>query len=143
MRVVNAFRSSQYNNVKKPESNRNSFHEFMQGPEFHLNDSVHSVDDTDDDSASSSSKNHVAPAPDPVLTPTAVLRPQAPPRPRRNSRPNDRQLSLPASIHCNSNNSNNNNNNSSSSSNATSETAVLRQIANSASPRPPSLETWL
>ncbi|CAL8369267.1 unnamed protein product [Lota lota] len=130
MRVVKAFRSSQCNDIKKPES-RNSIHEFMQPPEFLLNESVrsiHSIDETDEDSASSSSKNPVGSSPDPALTPTTP-RPQPPPRSRRSSQPNTRQQSLPATLNCNNN------------SNA--EAAVHRQIANSASPRPPNLETWL
>ncbi|CAL8280717.1 unnamed protein product [Boreogadus saida] len=154
MRVVKAFRSSQYNDVRKPQS-RNSIHDFMQPPECLPNESVrsiHSIDETDEDSASSSSRNPVGSSPDPVgsspaLTPTSP-RPQPPPRPRRSSRPNTRQQSLPASLNCN--------NNSSAEAAAAprhlataacprppSAAAAPRHLATAACPRPPSAETWL
>ncbi|XP_056468260.1 plasma membrane calcium-transporting ATPase 3a [Gadus chalcogrammus] len=146
MRVVKAFRSSQYNDVRKPQS-RNSIHDFMQPPECLPNESdrsIHSIDETDEDSASSSSRNPVgsSPAPvgsspdpvgsspDPALTPTSP-RPQPPPRPRRSSRPNTRQQSLPAVLNCNNNNG------------STEAAAATRHAPNAARPRPPSAETWL
>uniref|UniRef100_A0A8C5AXD3 Calcium-transporting ATPase n=1 Tax=Gadus morhua TaxID=8049 RepID=A0A8C5AXD3_GADMO len=146
MRVVKAFRSSQYNDVRKPQS-RNSIHDFMQPPECLPNESdrsIHSIDETDEDSASSSSRNPVgsSPAPvgsspdpvgsspDPALTPTSP-RPKPPPRPRRSSRPNTRQQSLPAVLNCNNNNG------------SAEAAAATRHAPNAARPRPPSAETWL
>ncbi|CAL8254689.1 unnamed protein product [Arctogadus glacialis] len=150
MRVVKAFRSSQYNDVRKAQS-RNSIHDFMQPPECLPNESVrsiHSIDETDEDSASSSSRNPVGSSPnpvgsdpdpvgsspdpvgsspDPALTPTSP-RPQPPPRPRRSSRPNTRQQSLPASLNCNNNNG------------SAEAAAAPRHLATAACPRPPSAE---
>ncbi|KAM4582381.1 plasma membrane calcium-transporting ATPase 2 isoform 3-T7 [Fundulus diaphanus] len=53
IRVVNAFRSSLYEGLEKPDS-RTSIHNFMTHPEFRIDDSTPSIpliDDTDDDSA--------------------------------------------------------------------------------------------
>ncbi|XP_024860032.1 plasma membrane calcium-transporting ATPase 2 isoform X2 [Kryptolebias marmoratus] len=53
IRVVNAFRSSLYEGLEKPDS-RTSIHNFMTHPEFKIDDSTPSIpliDDTDDDSA--------------------------------------------------------------------------------------------
>lgn len=53
IRVVNAFRSSLYEGLEKPDS-RSSIHNFMTHPEFRIDDSTPSIpliDDTDDDSA--------------------------------------------------------------------------------------------
>ncbi|KAF0034473.1 hypothetical protein F2P81_012231 [Scophthalmus maximus] len=53
IRVVNAFRSSLYEGLEKPDS-RTSIHNFMTHPEFRIEDSTPSlplIDDTDDDSA--------------------------------------------------------------------------------------------
>nr|XP_057910516.1 plasma membrane calcium-transporting ATPase 2 isoform X1 [Doryrhamphus excisus]XP_057910517.1 plasma membrane calcium-transporting ATPase 2 isoform X1 [Doryrhamphus excisus]XP_057910518.1 plasma membrane calcium-transporting ATPase 2 isoform X1 [Doryrhamphus excisus] len=53
IRVVNAFRSSLYEGLEKPDS-RTSIHNFMTQPEFRIEDSTPSIpliDDTDDDSA--------------------------------------------------------------------------------------------
>lgn len=53
IRVVNAFRSSLYEGLEKPDS-RSSIHNFMTHPEFRIEDSKPSIpliDDTDDDSA--------------------------------------------------------------------------------------------
>lgn len=53
IRVVNAFRSSLYEGLEKPDS-RSSIHNFMTHPEFRIEDSTPSIpliDDTDDDSA--------------------------------------------------------------------------------------------
>lgn len=51
--MVNAFRSSLYEGLEKPDS-RSSIHNFMTHPEFRIDDSTPSIpliDDTDDDSA--------------------------------------------------------------------------------------------
>lgn len=53
IRVVNAFRSSLYEGLEKPDS-RTSIHNFMTQPEFRIEDSTPSlplIDDMDDDSA--------------------------------------------------------------------------------------------
>nr|XP_040059801.1 plasma membrane calcium-transporting ATPase 2 isoform X2 [Gasterosteus aculeatus aculeatus] len=53
IRVVNAFRSSLYEGLEKPDS-RSSIHNFMTHPEFRIEDSTPNIpliDDTDDDSA--------------------------------------------------------------------------------------------
>uniref|UniRef100_A0A3P9I1H2 Calcium-transporting ATPase n=1 Tax=Oryzias latipes TaxID=8090 RepID=A0A3P9I1H2_ORYLA len=53
IRVVNAFRSSLYEGLEKPDS-KTSIHNFMSHPEFRIDDSTPSIpliDDTDDDSA--------------------------------------------------------------------------------------------
>uniref|UniRef100_A0A668VVL4 Calcium-transporting ATPase n=1 Tax=Oreochromis aureus TaxID=47969 RepID=A0A668VVL4_OREAU len=53
IRVVNAFRSSLYEGLEKPDS-RTSIHNFMTHPEFRIEDSTPNIpliDDTDDDSA--------------------------------------------------------------------------------------------
>ncbi|XP_047202372.1 plasma membrane calcium-transporting ATPase 2 isoform X2 [Girardinichthys multiradiatus] len=53
IRVVNAFRSSLYEGLEKPDS-RTSIHNFMTHPEFRIDDSTPSIpliDDMDDDSA--------------------------------------------------------------------------------------------
>ncbi|XP_034388454.1 plasma membrane calcium-transporting ATPase 2 isoform X2 [Cyclopterus lumpus] len=53
IRVVNAFRSSLYEGLEKPDS-RSSIHNFMTQPEFRIEDSTPNIpliDDTDDDSA--------------------------------------------------------------------------------------------
>ncbi|XP_039653416.1 plasma membrane calcium-transporting ATPase 2 isoform X4 [Perca fluviatilis] len=53
IRVVNAFRSSLYEGLEKPDP-RSSIHNFMTHPEFRIEDSTPSIpliDDTDDDSA--------------------------------------------------------------------------------------------
>ncbi|XP_067360379.1 plasma membrane calcium-transporting ATPase 2 isoform X1 [Channa argus] len=53
IRVVNAFRSSLYEGLEKPDS-RPSIHNFMTHPEFRIEDSTPNIpliDDTDDDSA--------------------------------------------------------------------------------------------
>ncbi|KAM9759912.1 plasma membrane calcium-transporting ATPase 2 isoform 5-T9 [Menidia menidia] len=53
IRVVNAFRSSLYEGLEKPDS-RTSIHNFMAQPEFRIEDSTPNIpliDDTDDDSA--------------------------------------------------------------------------------------------
>ncbi|KAF3856130.1 hypothetical protein F7725_016853 [Dissostichus mawsoni] len=53
IRVVNAFRSSLYEGLEKPDS-RSSIHNFMSHPEFRIEDSTPNlplIDDTDDDSA--------------------------------------------------------------------------------------------
>jgi len=53
IRVVNAFRSSLYEGLEKPDS-RTSIHNFMTQPEFRIEDSTPNIpliDDTDDDSA--------------------------------------------------------------------------------------------
>ncbi|XP_056293678.1 plasma membrane calcium-transporting ATPase 2 isoform X1 [Pseudoliparis swirei] len=53
IRVVNAFRSSLYEGLEKPDS-RSSIHNFMTHPEFRIEDStpdIPLIDDTDDDSA--------------------------------------------------------------------------------------------
>lgn len=53
IRVVNAFRSSLYEGLEKPDS-RSSIHNFMTHPEFRIEDSTPNIpliDDTDNDSA--------------------------------------------------------------------------------------------
>lgn len=53
IRVVNAFRSSLYEGLEKPDS-RTSIHNFMTQPEFRIEDSTPNIpliDDMDDDAA--------------------------------------------------------------------------------------------
>ncbi|XP_034064548.1 LOW QUALITY PROTEIN: plasma membrane calcium-transporting ATPase 3b [Gymnodraco acuticeps] len=110
MRVVKAFRSSQYEGREKPESH-NSIHNFMAHPEFLINDLIHNIpliDDTDvDDESELSRYQHLHPAlrkpPPPPAQPPARVHPTRP----------YRQYSLPVTP-CNRNNNNNNNSSSSS-----------------------------
>ncbi|XP_041955243.1 plasma membrane calcium-transporting ATPase 3-like isoform X1 [Alosa sapidissima] len=103
IRVVNAFRSSLYDGIEKPES-RNSIHDFMAHPEFIINDSVNSIpliDETDiDDESERANHNHVRLALRHGAPPSQV--PQRPPRSRPPTRPY-RQQSLPVTLNCNNN----------------------------------------
>ncbi|KAK1167189.1 plasma membrane calcium-transporting ATPase 1-like [Acipenser oxyrinchus oxyrinchus] len=79
IRVVNAFRSSLYEGLEKPES-RNSIHNFMNQPEFRIEDSephIPLIDDTDaeDDAPTkrnSSSPRNSSPPPSPNKNNNAV-----------------------------------------------------------------------
>ncbi|RXM29912.1 Plasma membrane calcium-transporting ATPase 3 [Acipenser ruthenus] len=79
IRVVNAFRSSLYEGLEKPES-RNSIHNFMNQPEFRIEDSephIPLIDDTDaeDDAPTkrnSSSPHNSSPPPSPNKNNNAV-----------------------------------------------------------------------
>ncbi|XP_031422337.1 plasma membrane calcium-transporting ATPase 3 isoform X2 [Clupea harengus] len=103
IRVVNAFRSSLYDGMEKPES-RNSIHDFMAHPEFIINDSVNSIpliDETDiDDESERTNHNHVHSALRHGAPPSQP--PQRPPRSRPPPRPY-RQQSLPVTLNCNNN----------------------------------------
>ncbi|CAB1436310.1 unnamed protein product, partial [Pleuronectes platessa] len=114
MRVVKAFRSSQYEGREKPES-RNSIHNFMAHPEFLINDLIHNIpliDDTDvDDESELSRYQHLHPALRKPPPPPTQPQPPARTHPTRPYR----QYSLPVTP-CNRNNNNNSSSSSSSSS---------------------------
>ncbi|XP_012679928.1 plasma membrane calcium-transporting ATPase 1a isoform X2 [Clupea harengus] len=95
IRVVNAFRSSlcPYDGLEKPES-RTSIHNFMNHPEFHIEDSEPSIpliDDTDaeDDAPTkrnnNNSGNTASPSPSPTPTPTPLATTPPPPSPNQNN----------------------------------------------------------
>ncbi|MBN3277080.1 AT2B1 ATPase, partial [Polyodon spathula] len=73
IRVVNAFRSSLYEGLEKPES-RNSIHNFMNQPEFQIEDSVPHIpliDDTDAEDDAPTKRNS-SPPPSPNKNNNAV-----------------------------------------------------------------------